>query len=107
MFGERCDCGNIGCAELYVNEKKFYATTQEQVEFYFALASVIVNAINAFSIQQVIFAGCITRQFDVFSKMLQSELERRKISGLRLNHTVLSGKEIYVACNLFIVSTSI
>lgn len=107
MFGERCDCGNIGCAELYVNEKKFYATTQEQVEFYSALASVIVNAINAFSIQQVIFAGCITRQFDVFSKRLQSELERRKISGMRLNHTVLSGKEIYVACNLFIVSTSI
>ena len=30
MSGERCDCGNIGCAELYVNERKFRGGEKER-----------------------------------------------------------------------------
>ena len=106
MFGERCDCGNIGCAELYVNESKFYGTQQEREKFYTALGSVIVNASNAFSIEQVVFAGCITAEFAEFSKKMQNELITRKKFGIRLNHTALSGKEIFVACNLLMVATN-
>lgn len=102
MFGEQCDCGNIGCAELYVNERKFCGSKEEKQNFYSALASVIVNAINAFSIKQVVFAGCVTEKFDLFSKMLQDELNKRKKESVRLTQTILNGKEVFVACNLLI-----
>lgn len=107
MFGERCDCGNIGCAELYVNESKFNGSQKEKEEFYTALGSVIVNAVNAFSIRQVVFAGRITEKFDVFAQRLQGELNRRNKEGLRLTQTVLSGKESFVACNLLMTNNVI
>ena len=107
MFGERCDCGNIGCAELYVNERKFRGLKNENEEFYSALASVIVNAINAFSIKQVVFAGCITEDFEAFSNKLQEVLINRRKEGIRLTQTVLNGKEVFVACNLLIVDGAI
>lgn len=102
MFGEKCDCGNIGCAELYVNDRKFRGSEKERENFYSALGSVIVNAINGFSTKQVVFAGCVTEEFESFSKKLQSELELRKKTGIRLNPTILSGREVYVACNLLV-----
>ena len=107
MFGEQCDCGNIGCAELYVNERKFCGTNEESEYFYTALGSVIVNAVNAFSIRQVVFAGCITEKFDIFAQRLQEELNKRKKEGVRLTQTVLKGKEVFVACNLLIVNVCI
>ena len=107
MFGERCDCGNIGCAELYVNERKFCGANEESEYFYTALGSVIVNAVNAFSIRQVVFAGCITEKFDIFAQRLQEELNKRKKEGVRLTQTVLKGKEVFVACNLLIVNVCI
>ena len=102
MFGKKCDCGNIGCAELYVNEIKFNGSKTESEEFYQALASVIVNAVNAYSISQVVFAGCVNNEFEDFSIKLQSELSKRNKDNIRLTQTVLNGKEVFVACNLLI-----
>ena len=107
MFGERCDCGNIGCAELYVNENKFNGSQKEKEEFYSALGSVMVSAVNAFSIRQVVFAGSITEKFDLFTQRLQDELNKRNKEGLRLTRTVLNGKEVFVACNLLMTNSAI
>ena len=102
MFGKKCDCGNIGCAELYVNELKYMGTTLEREEFYKALSSVIANAVNAYSISQVVFAGCVIENFEEFKFNLQKELISRNKSNIHLTKTVLSGKEVFVACNLLL-----
>lgn len=107
MFGEKCDCGNIGCAELYVNERKFEGTDGEQQAFYAALSSVIVSAVNAFSIEQAVFAGCVTKEFERFSQKLQEEIKKRGKEDIRLTRTVLDGQETYVACNLILGDTRI
>ena len=107
LCGKRCDCGNIGCAELYVNENKFNGSQKEKEEFYSALGSVMVSAVNAFSIRQVVFAGSITEKFDLFTQRLQDELNKRNKKGLRLTRTVLNGKEVFVACNLLMTNSAI
>lgn len=107
MFGEKCDCGNIGCAELYVNERKYHGSERERETFYSALASVIVNAGNAFSVKQAVFAGCMTEEFGTFSQTLQTEIEKRGKKGIKLTQTSLNGKEVFVACNLLITDGTI
>ena len=102
MHGARCDCGNIGCAELYVNEQNFHGTAEEQASFYNALASVIVNATNGYSVEQVIFSGVVTADFTAFSARLQEELARRGRGEVRLLPSLLGGREVFVACNLCI-----
>lgn len=102
MFGEKCDCGNIGCAELYVNENKFFGNFSDKENFYSAISSVIVSAANSFSIKQVVFAGCVTDEFFEFSKRLGQELAARGKDSIKLTQTALDGKEVFVACNLLL-----
>ena len=106
MFGKKCDCGNIGCSELYVNERTFNDTKESRVEFYCALASVIANSVNAYNVSQVIFASRVIKDFEDFSKNLQIELEKRNKGEICLTKTVLNGKEVFVACNLVITDNN-
>lgn len=106
LYGEKCDCGNVGCAELYVNENKFFGNDEEVEMFYVALSSVIVNAVNSFAVKQVVFAGCVAENFDKFSKSLQIQLEKRNVKDIKLTCTSLKQKELFVACNLIINETT-
>lgn len=104
IFGERCDCGNYGCAELYVNERKFHGQSAEQEGFYSALCGIIVNAVNSFRIEEVIFAGVVTDDFESFRNKLYSLLRQRLSAVPVLTQTVLTDKEVFTAGNLYIES---
>ena len=107
MFGKRCACGNVGCAELYVNERTFRGDEQEQEAFYTALASVTANAVNTFSVNRVVFAGVVTEDFENFSQRAKVKLKERGKEGVRLIKTALGGKEIFVACNLLFTGKNV
>lgn len=101
MNGKKCDCGNLGCAELFVNEGKYRGNDKERKEFYAALASAITSAANALFIRQVVFAGVVAEDFDRFEEKIRPELSKRG-AEIELTETALSKKEVFVACNLVI-----
>ncbi len=100
MLGKRCDCGNFGCAELYVNERTYFGEKREQADFYAALASVLVNAVNTFGVEKAVFAGAVTGDFSRFSEKIALALKQRGKEGVQTLKTSLIGKEVFVACNL-------
>lgn len=101
--GERCDCGNVGCAELYVNENKFNSTYVSDVEtFYDALTSVILNAVNSFSINRVVFKGTVLSDFKLFRQILNTRLKKRLKKEIDIIKSSLDGNETFTACNLYI-----
>ncbi|MBQ9481139.1 MAG: ROK family transcriptional regulator [Clostridia bacterium] len=103
MRGERCDCGNIGCAELYVNEKRFYSPdTADRDLFFDALAAVIANAVNGFSAEKVVFQGSVFKDFDGFAKTLTERLQGRLKKIPDFVRSALNRQETFVACNLCI-----
>ena len=97
--GARCGCGNIGCAELYVNEENYFRSEKTQAEFFSALASVICNAENAFSVKTVVLYGFMNDGFKEFSARLAGEIEDRR-RNIRLLPSALRGKDVFVACQL-------
>lgn len=91
--GPRCDCGNFGCAELYVREDA------EGEPFYRALASVIVGAMNIFGVDRFVFAGKIFKNFFALSGRLERELSLRGKQAVLLP-SALYEKKTFVSCNL-------
>lgn len=101
MQGKRCDCGNIGCVELYVNMQKFYSGEHEKVQFYSALASVIVNAVNCYGVKQIIFSGEVDLQ-KVNEELKRLVAERMKEAAPELLLSALNNKNVFVAANLWL-----
>ena len=94
--GETCSCGNVGCAELYASAHSILryarerdpglATWHDVMEGYGRgeeicrevverecryLGAVIVNAVNCFRVDAVVFAGPLTEGFDALRPMLR------------------------------------
>ncbi len=101
MNGEKCDCGNVGCAELYVNENKYNGSSLEKEKFYTALASVLINAYNTFGVNKVVFNGAVLDNFDKFAENLNNVLAKRG-QTFTLLPSMLKHKETFVACSLAI-----
>lgn len=102
IFGARCDCGNYGCAELYVNERTYRGSDAARERFYRALCAVVVGAVNAFHIEEVVFAGAVLDGFEEFRDRLFAMLSARLRVPPVLTPTRLTGKEVFTAGHLCI-----
>jgi predicted NBD/HSP70 family sugar kinase len=101
MYGKKCDCGNLGCAELFVNEDRYHGTPREKEEFFAALSATVTGAVNAFGVGQAVFVGVASENFAEFQKKLNSALLQRG-AEVELTETALKDREAFVACNLVI-----
>lgn len=102
MHGKKCECGNVGCAELYVNQTTFFGSRKQRVDFYSALSSVIVSAINTFNVRQVVFSGVVVNDFDDFLQNLLGYLQSKTQNPPDLLASTLENSKIFTACNLAI-----
>ncbi len=126
--GERCGCGNIGCAEMYASSAavlkyaqrfnpeliswkiiadRFLAGDEicrkvvERERFY--LSRVIISAVNCFAFDAVVFAGDIVYKFeDIFAQWLEETVSKESIKKkpLKMLTTQIKNAAIISAANL-------
>ena len=126
--GERCSCGNIGCAEMYASANAILAFVSkkggtfgtwkdiadgfllndelcklavERERYY--LSRVIINAVNSFPLDAVVFSGDIVYRFEkLFAEPLKQEVFEGSIKNNRVQMFVSAMKNtpVLAAANL-------
>lgn len=104
MHGKKCDCGNVGCSELYVNAQKFYGSKEEKDDFYKALSSVILTAYNIYKTKQIIIFSQFNRDFQSFKNELENHLKKRSTIDFDIQKSKLENKHIFTSVNLWFVN---
>ena len=130
VHGERCNCGNIGCAEMYASAPAIllYARSldsslsswKDVAEGYLAgsatckqivdrelfyLSRVLINAVNCFDLDAVVFSGDIAYRFnELFLRPMEETILRESIrkKDLHLYTSRIQNAAILSAANLII-----
>ena len=126
--GEKCSCGNFGCAELYASMKALlryaqslgcpYRSWEGIADGYLAddalckeaggretlyLGRLLVNAVNSFALDAVVFAGEIVYRFEeIFAARLQKIVEEGSIKKkiIKIVTSKIGNVEILASANL-------
>jgi hypothetical protein len=104
MYGEKCDCGNKGCSELYVNEHKYNGTPKERKEFFEALSSTIITAYNIYKTNQVFIFETFNEDFVIFKKELKKYLKKKSNINFDIQKSVLENEYIFTSVNLLFLN---
>ena len=126
--GERCDCGNVGCAEMYASARAIVRYAQSldpslscwkqiadgylagdgacaqavEREAYY-LGRMLVNAVNCFKFEAVVFAGDIAYKFyEVMAKKLDDIIVNESIrkKRIKLLTSIIECAAVLPAANL-------